>query len=151
MNNVKRAIIALSLFYGLSVVMAPVQAADLSKTWAGIAIDGYDATSYFIAGEARTGDKRYEFQWQGATWRFATEQGRDKFAANPDRYRPEYGGFCANGMSEGHKIEGSGTIWRIIDDKLYLFYADRGRQRWASNASQWIKDADLNWQRLKNE
>lgn len=148
-RKMKLNVIGLMVLIGIG--LSPAHADDLNKTRFGVAIDGYDTTAYHSKDQAQFGQETYEHEWRGAKWRFATEAGRDKFAANPEKYQPQYGGFCANGMSEGHKIEGNPEIWRLMGDKLYLFYAERGRQRWASNTDQWIKDANRHWQTLKDE
>lgn len=65
----------------------------LNTNWQGIAIKGYDTVAYFTEGRAVQGKKEYEYEWQGAKWRFASAANRDKFAANPPAYAPKYGGF----------------------------------------------------------
>ena len=89
--------------------------------------------------------------WRGAKWRFASEQSRDQFSANPEKYTPAYNGHCANAMSLGEGlIKTDGTHWEIFDDKLYLFYASRGRNRWldAEDYRVYKTIADQAWQAL---
>ena len=116
-----------------------------------VAINGYDPVNYFTEGKVRKGSSEFAFRWKGADWHFLSEKHRDMFAADPDKYAPQYGGHCANGMSEGHKVSSDQKLWRIIDGKLYMFFAPRGRARWQDNTSQWIKDADRNWRTLRFE
>ena len=99
----------------------------------GVAIGGMDTVAYHTPGqtEAVAGRKDFEYEWLGATWRFADVQSRDKFAANPEQYRPEFNGHCANALSLGEGlVKTDGKVWQFFDDKLYLFYAEAGLERW---------------------
>ena len=125
-------------------------AADINKTNKGIAIEGYDPTAYFTENRPVKGIPAYSFKWAGATWYFANEQGRDLFAKNPEKYAPQFGGYCSNGLSDDHKIGADPQNWRIIDGKLYLFFSDYGRQQWSGNVKSLIEAADDTWQELKN-
>ncbi len=115
----------------------------------GIAIEGYDPVAYFTTNQPMKGDSDYSHEWKDATWHFSNSANRDLFIKNPEKYSPQFGGHCANGLSEGHKVSGNPLIWRIIDGKLYFFYSERGRERWETNTEQWIKDAWRNWEKLK--
>ena len=59
----------------------------------GVAIKGYDTVAYFTEGNAVKGKKEFEYEWQGAKWRFSSPANRDTFVANPQAYAPQYGGF----------------------------------------------------------
>lgn len=97
----------------------------------------------------KTTDGRPAFTvlYLGHAWRFASQASADKFAANPQAYVPQYNGHCANALasSEG-LITTNGTVWEFFGDKLYLFYAERGRQRWLQGDWQaFSKEADAAW------
>lgn len=141
-----------AVFLICSLWAATALAGEFNTTSEGVAIEGYDTVGYFAAGEARQGRSLYETEWSGATWRFATAAERDAFAAEPEAYAPQFGGYCANGLSEGHKATGNPGIWRIIDGKLYLFHTERGRRRWdtAGDIQAYIEDAQATWERLKD-
>lgn len=115
----------------------------------GVVIQGYDTVAYFEQQEAVVGSAQYSVQWQGATWYFANERHRALFIASPQRYIPQFGGYCANGLSDGHKVSGKGKNWRIIDDKLYLFYSVWGRLQWAVDVENQLALATANWVLLK--
>lgn len=88
-----------------------------------VAIKGYDAVSYFTESKAVEGSAEFSYRWLGADWHFASAQNRDLFKADPVKYAPQYGGYCADGVSFGTittNIEPK--AWRIIDGKLYLSY-----------------------------
>lgn len=115
----------------------------------GVVIQGYDTVAYFEQQEAVMGSAQYSVQWQGATWYFANEQHRSLFLAAPQRYIPQFGGHCANGLSDGHKVSGDGKHWRVIDDKLYLFFSAWGRLQWAVDVDNQLALATANWSLLK--
>lgn len=77
------------------------------------------------------GNETHTVIWQGAEWRFASQVSADKFAENPTKFAPRYNGHCANALSLGEGlIPTSGKVWEFFGDRLHLFYAERGRQRW---------------------
>lgn len=121
----------------------------VSTGWVGSsAIGKHDTTVYHTDGKAQKGEKRYGFEWKGATWYFASEEQRDLFAANPEKYSPAYNGFCSNALTldEG-LIRTDGSVWHIFGDQLHLFFAERGRQRWINGDYADLKaQADAAWQ-----
>ena len=144
-----KALLLLTIF---SVITSNTAfAGEINKSFFGTTIKGYDITAYFNSAKPTKGEKTYNHEWKDAKWLFGSEQERDLFAQTPEKFAPQYGGFCANAMSLGKKVKGDPEIWRIIDNKLYLFYAKKGRERWQSNTTQWIKDANKHWPRLKDK
>ncbi len=131
--------------------MGAAMAGEINTTWFGIAMEGYDPVSYFTEGQPQKGTKEFSYQWKDATWHFSSAKNRDLFASNPEAYAPQYGAHCANGLSLGHKVSGDPHLWRMIDGKLYLYFAERGRKRWSSNTDQWIQDANGHWTVLRDE
>ena len=125
--------------------------------WGSKAIGGHDTVEYHST-EIRTqhrevaGDKRFAVEWNNATWLFASQASADKFAAQPELYRPEYNGFCSNALSLGEGlIKTDGTVWEFFGDKLHLFYAEQGRQRWLNGDWQTYKQqADTAWKAKLN-
>ncbi len=111
----------------------------------GVALGGYDAVNYFTKSKAVKGNKAHTVKWKGATWLFSSDANRQRFTANPKAYAPQYGGYCSNQMSLGNLSDIDTNVWRIIDDKLYLFGHDSGRVRWASETGQRIRDAVQYW------
>ena len=85
-----------------------------------VAIQGYDTVAYFTDGVAVPGSQEFEYYWDDAIWRFASAEHRDLFAADPDNYMPQYGGYCAGGMSMGVSVPANPTNWAIVDGKLYM-------------------------------
>ena len=141
----------------LLVFQVTVAAAEpISKSrWSGVAIGGHDTAAYHaLAREPQAaaieGTKAWEVDYKGATWRFASADTAERFAADPGRYLPAYNGFCANALSLGEGlVRTDGTHWEILGDQLYLFYAGRGRDRWLDgNWQDYKADADAAWLRL---
>jgi YHS domain-containing protein len=69
------------------------------------------------------GSAQFSYEWQGATWLFSSAENRDRFNAEPDRYAPQYGGFCAYAVSKGRTASIDPEAWKIVDGKLYLNYS----------------------------
>jgi hypothetical protein len=111
----------------------------------GVALDGYDAVSYFTESKAVKGNEANSVEWKDATWLFSSNANRQRFVASPEAFTPQYGGYCSNQMSLGNLSDIDVEIWRIIDDKLYMFGHDAGRVRWANETGQRILDADRHW------
>ncbi|MEL7099806.1 MAG: YHS domain-containing (seleno)protein [Pseudomonadota bacterium] len=111
----------------------------------GIAIDGTDPVAYFTQGAPVPGDPAITHDWAGATWRFATAANRDAFAADPEAYAPQYGGYCAWAVSEGYTASTIPDAWKIVDGKLYLNFSRRIQRRWERDIPGRIAAADSNW------
>lgn len=111
----------------------------------GIAMDGTDVVAYFTDARAVAGSPDITHVWRGATWRFASEENRAVFAANPEAYAPQYGGYCAYAVSEGYTAATVPEAWTIHDGKLYLNYSKRIQRRWAKDIPGRVKAADGNW------
>jgi YHS domain-containing protein len=111
----------------------------------GSAIRGYDPVAYFTNGEPTQGKETISYQYSGATWQFATEDHRDVFVADPEKYTPQYGGFCAYAMANGFFVSTDPHAWQIHEDKLYLNYSEGVRERWRKNIPKYVAKADENW------
>jgi hypothetical protein len=111
----------------------------------GIAIDGTDAVAYFSEGRPREGLPAHELQWRGAVWRFSSDANRALFAANPEAYAPQYGGWCAWAVAEGYTASTVPDAWRIVNDRLYLNFSRGVQRRWERDIPGNIARADANW------
>jgi YHS domain-containing protein len=114
----------------------------------GVAAQGYDVVSYF-QNKAIKGDKKYAVIHQGITYHFANAQNQQTFKANPDKYEPQYGGWCAYAMGyAGEKVEINPKTFKIKDGKLYLFYNayfNNTLNSWNGDETNLKKKADGNW------
>jgi len=114
------------------------------------AIRGYDPVAYFSGNKPVKGNPNFTYQWQDVTWSFASQANLDAFKANPAKYAPQYGGYCAYGLSEGHKSPTDPDAFTIVDDKLYLNYNPKVKSLWTKDRDDRIKKADTNWPALKD-
>lgn len=114
----------------------------------GLAIRGYDPVAYFLAKKPVKGKSEFEHAWMGATWRFSTAANRDLFIMNPEKYAPQYGGYCAYGMSRGYAAPIDPKAWTVVDDKLYLNYDRDVRNLWNDDIPGHIARANQNWPRI---
>jgi len=114
-----------------------------------VAIKGFDPVAYFTDGKPVAGSKEFAFQWMDATWRFASAQHREAFAADPARYAPQYGGYCAYAVSQGGTADIDPAAWTIVGGKLYLNLSKSVQARWSKDIPGHIKAADANWPKIK--
>ena len=147
MPATRRRFLALAASLPVLALLVPAARAGTPQIYAegGIAIDGTDAVAYFTQGKPVAGAKSFTHDWMGATWLFSSEENRAKFAADPDAYAPQYGGYCAYAVSEGYTASTVPEAWRIVDGKLYLNYSRSVQKRWSRNIPDRIKSADANW------
>lgn len=112
----------------------------------GVAIDGYDVVAYFNYSEPRLGKAEYAVTLDnGVTYWFSSEETQSLFNQDPDRYLPQYGGFCAYAMAKNEKVEVDPTVWTIVDGKLYLNASKGVCKKWKKKQESCIKKADKNW------
>ena len=91
---------------------------------------------------------KFSFTWRDIIWQFASAQHRDLFAKAPEKYAPQYGGYCAYAVSENHTADIDPEAWRIIEGKLYLNYSKSVQQMWLKEPEARIRRADQNWPNL---
>lgn len=111
----------------------------------GIAIKGYDPVAYFTDNKPVKGTDAYSFTYEGVTYEFASAAHRDLFASAPEKYAPQFGGFCAYGAATGHKAAIDPTAFTIVDGKLYLNYSGKVRDAWQKDEAGYISKATAAW------
>jgi YHS domain-containing protein len=116
-----------------------------------LAIDGYDPVAYFTEQKPMKGSTQFRSNFHGSTFQFASAVHRDAFAADPAKYAPQYGGYCAYGMAKGYKATIDPAAFTIADDKLYLNYSETVRSRWLSDIPGNIQKADANWPEVQKQ
>ena len=146
-NLSRRALLTAALAAPALVLTVTRSRAQTPQVYAegGIAVDGTDMVGYFTEGKPVPGVAEITHDWNGATWRFASEENRDAFAANPEAYAPQYGGYCAWAVSEGYTASTVPEAWKIVDGKLYLNFSRRIQRRWERDIPARIASADTNW------
>lgn len=120
-----------------------------SSFFGNTAIHGYDPVAYFEEGRPVEGSGEYEHAWMGADWRFARAENRDRFAADPERYAPQYGGYCAYAVSQGTTADIDPEAWKVVDGKLYLNLSKDVQKLWEQDIPGYIEKADANWPEIR--
>ena len=116
---------------------------------AGIAIKGYDPVAYFTDGKALKGRPEFAFAWHDAQWLFANARHRELFAADPERYAPQFGGFCSYGLSKGKLVSADPEQWTIVEGKLYMKFNRPARDLWRQDKAAEIKKAEAAWSKYQ--
>ena len=146
----KKIILLASLLFAFG--MPSLMAKDkVFTSFLGGAIRGYDPVAYFMQSKPVKGSSKYQHQWNGATWRFSSKKNLNLFKSNPEKYSPQYGGFCAYAMAVAGQF--ASTIpeaWTIKNGKLYLNFSLDVRENWESNIAQYIEVGDNNWNKIWN-
>lgn len=140
------------LLLGLVAVLPATAAEKVDKVnttiLGDLAVDGYDVVAYFTDGKPTPGDKEHSYDWNGATWRFKSAAHRDLFAAAPEKYAPQFGGYCAWAVSQGYTADADPESWKIVDGKLYLNYNKKVQAQWEQDVAGLITKAETNWPQL---
>jgi YHS domain-containing protein len=117
----------------------------------GTAIHGYDPVAFFTDSKPEKGKEQFSYNWQQVNWLFVNKENLESFKENPEKYAPQYGGYCAYGTADGHKAPTEIDTWTIVGDKLYFNYNKSVKSMWMKDQKQLIEKADKNWPGLKNK
>ena len=136
----KYAVITISVIVVLVVTFATIKKVSpvswgwwgTTNTSSGVALRGYDPVAYFDTGEAQPGASEFAHQWADATWQFASQENRERFAADPAAYAPQFGGFCSFAVSKGFTADSDPQAWVIHNDRLYVFADTNVRDDWVA-------------------
>lgn len=150
MNMFKTLVSAAFVSAGLAT-SALAAGVEINATSTGLAMRGYDPVAYFTEGAPTRGDISITAVHEDATYRFASEEHKDLFVANPGAYLPAYGGYCAFGTAMGVKVDGDPSHWRIVDDTLYLNLSAGVQERWVADIPGFISQADDKWTTIASE
>lgn len=122
--------------------------AAVSADASGLAIKGYDPVAYFTLGKATKGQPEFKSEFQGAKFLFASAENKASFDADPGKYAPQFGGYCAWAVGNGYTAPTDPEAWKIVNGKLYLNYNKDIQKRWSSDESALIRKGDQNWPAL---
>ena len=114
-----------------------------------VALNGYDPVSYFTDGRPEQGSQQFTFAFDDTTYWFKNEDHRGKFAADPEKYAPQFSGYCAMLLSHGHKAEADPKAWVITNGKLYVFAIKEGVAKFADAPVSIANKASENWRQLR--
>ena len=133
----------------MAIVATPALAKDYTHNETGVS--SYDTVAYFTEGKARRGSGFHVTEYQGVTYAFVSEDNKELFLDNPEKYLPVYGGWCAYGMAIGKKFVTDPEAWKIVDGKLYLNLDKDIQKKWFEDIPGYIKTADKNWAKLREK
>ena len=110
------------------------------------AVSGYDTVAYFADGKAVEGKEEFKTEYNGATWLFSSAKNLASFKSNPEKYAPQYGGYCAYAVgAKNSLVSADPQAWKIVDGKLYLNYDKDIQKDWEKDIPGFIKSGDQNW------
>ena len=134
----------------LIAVPATAKEAEVWTDFWGLALRGHDPVAYFTEGRPVEGSSDHAAEWNGAEWRFVSAENRAKFLENPDKYAPQFGGYCAWAVSRGYTASTDPEAWEIVGDKLYLNYSLSVRDQWRQDRAGNIAKGERNWPKVLN-
>ena len=138
----KMQLLLLTLFTS-SVAFA---ADPISTAWHNnLAVKGYDTVAYFTDGKPAKGKKSFQTEWRGAQWRFVSQAHLDLFKQDPEKYAPQYGGYCAFAVANNQLAGIDPTQFSVVEGKLYLNYNAKIQKQWLANRDPFIDQANQNW------
>jgi len=133
-----------------SIVQAKAQKSEIFVS-GGKAIKGYDPVSFFKESKPVKGADSLSYKWKDVTWLFSTRANLEAFKADPAKYAPQYGGYCAYGTSQGHKAPTQTDTWTVVNDKLYFNYNKDVQAMWNKDQKNLIGVADEKWPEIKDK
>jgi len=142
-------IVCTALYLGLLAVTPMLAKKDpFNLDSRGQAIKGYDPVAYFMEGKPVPGSKEFQYRWNGAVWLFASEKNMNLFRADPEKYMPAYGGYCAWAVAEGYTADIDPKAWTVFKGKLYLNYNRDVQKKWEQDIPGNIERADKIWPKV---
>lgn len=127
---------------------------DTSQAYAakdGTALEGFDIVTFFDKEGPQKGSPNHLLQHEGLAWQFANERNRRLFRRNPEKYLPQYKGFCGWALKEGRLVPGIPSYWTVTNGKLYLSCSQEALDRWEADLESNIRKADEAWEKAKNK
>lgn len=140
-----RSLMLVLLLFVPGATLLAAEPAVYTSTFSSAAAGGYDVVAYFTERKPVEGTSAYSTKYNGATWQFASADNLARFEADPEKFAPVYGGYCAWAVAQGNLAKGDPNNWTIIDDRLYLNYNQAVQTAWLKDTSGFIKKADKNW------
>lgn len=147
----KKIITTTATTLALSLSLASFAAdIDMNANGNDLAIQGYDPVAYFTNEKPTKGNSDFTATYKNAIYHFSSEQNRDLFRASPAKYAPQFGGFCAFGVTKGRKFDTDPTAWRVVDGKLYLNLNKDVQKVWLEDVPGYITNANQTWPTIKS-
>ncbi len=118
---------------------------------AAVGVQGYDLVSYRNGKKPIPGNGNFLSTHKGVTYLFANQANKEAFDESAEKYVPAYGGYCAFGVSVNKKFIGDPTVWKVVNDRLYLNLDTGIQEMWLADVPGKIAQADNNWQAIENK
>ena len=141
------AMLAIAPAVGLAATTQRV----VADRFTGLAIAGFDPVAYFTDARPMAGDPDYELSEEGVVWRFRNERNRASFAANPEIYGPQFGGYDPVDVARGIAYPGNPKLWLVSGQRLYLFGREESRNVFAAAPAAIVAEARKRWTELQSE
>lgn len=140
------ALTPIALFYGMKVSPLSWQLLSPINESSGLTLKGYDVVSYFYDNKAQKGDRTKGIKYNNMIWYFSSDENKLMFKTFPEKFQPQYGGYCASAIASGFTADISPNVWHIKNEKLYLFFDKGSKARFLSKIDQGIiQTADREW------
>lgn len=145
----------IALGLGLTTAVAGPAEARKDPVYTGlignVAVSGYDPVAYFTQARPLKGSRSFTATYNGAEFRFASAANRDAFKANPAKYAPQFGGYCAWAVAHGYTASADPNVWRIVEGKLYLNYNAEVGRKWSKDIPGFIRSGNANWPKVLDD
>ena len=141
-------VIALTMATGAMAQRSEIFQSGRGEFGSDLAVGGFDAVAYQTQGLPVPGNPQFRVSWKGAEWRFSTIQNRDLFVREPDKYAPQYGGWCAFAVAQGVRSPGDPRFWDVVNGRLYINQSAGTQASWRRDQASMIPRGDQNWPRL---
>jgi YHS domain-containing protein len=125
--------------------------AEVNTDATGYVIHGYDPVAYFTQGRPVPGNPDISAEYKGGKYIFSTAANRDAFNADPEKYAPQYGGYCAYGVAITKKFDIDPASWRIVDGKLYFNLNPVILKKWSEDTKGYILKSEENWPKIRSK
>ncbi|MEM9060479.1 MAG: YHS domain-containing (seleno)protein [Pseudomonadota bacterium] len=142
---IRSLVLALSLLLTPAAAVAELRSPEIYTDFRGVALKGYDAVAYHLERKPIKGQDSFAYEWKDAVWFFSSAENRDRFIADPERWAPQYGGYCAWAIAKGSTRPINPKIFRIFNDKLYLNLNMKVHKEWLDQHNQFIARANEQW------
>lgn len=137
--------LAVTMILVLAVASAFAEKRLVNVDKSGVALKGYDPVAYFTDNAPVKGDSRFSSTYRGATYYFANDEHKKLFESDPTKYEPQFGGFCAYGVSKGYTVKIEPDAFQVVDGRLLLQYDKSVREKFQQDTTGNLKRADSNW------
>lgn len=143
-NLIAATAVSLSMLFAAPAAHAAKEI--YTSTFSKKALSGYDTVAYFTQSKPVKGSESFKTEYKGAEWQFSSQANLDAFKANPEKYAPQYGGYCAYAVGKYNDlVSADPEAWKIVNGKLYLNYDKDIQAEWVANQSEYITKGNANW------